>query len=61
MMSQWMNLRIAFECAPESAPRMRQRKTMTLQVYGDSESAILAALRKAWPGYVDFVLLDVQS
>ena len=57
---RWNKVRVVFECALIIAPFNVSRRSMTLMVYGDTEFAVLHALRMQFPRHCDFTILDPQ-
>lgn len=59
-MSTWNNANIRFQYTSGHGSGVRSITAVTLQIYGRSESAVLDKLRKTYPHWRDFVLLDVR-
>jgi len=59
-MSTWNKVRIKFQYSPVSDSNHRSIDSMTLNVYGKSESAALQQLRKTYPSRTDFVILELE-
>ncbi len=59
-MTTWHRARIKFQYSPEGNPSHRVISQVTLQIYGQSESAVLQQLRKTYPHWIDFVILELD-
>lgn len=59
-MSNWHNATVRFQYTAGSGNGARSIIGVSVLVYGQSESAILDRLRKLYPQWRDFVLLDVR-
>ena len=57
---RWNRARIVFESAPVDAPRATARRSASFLVYGDTEFAVLRALKKLFPHHTEFTILDLQ-
>lgn len=58
-MSIWHRARIKFQYSP-MGQSSRVHYAATLQVYGNTESAVMQALRKHYPSWDDFVILEID-
>jgi hypothetical protein len=58
-MTSWHRATIKFQYSPQGSSARVISQTTT-QVYGNTESAALAALRKLHPSWTDFVLIDID-
>ncbi|NBQ08089.1 MAG: hypothetical protein EBW55_07520 [Betaproteobacteria bacterium] len=52
--------RISFQHASTLAPEKRINASVITQVHGDSEEAVLEALKKTYPHWNDFVVVRVE-
>jgi hypothetical protein len=59
-MSTWNKAHIKYQYSPENDSNHRSIDSMTLNVYGKSESAALQQLRKTHPSRTDFVILELE-
>ena len=59
-MSTWSRARINYQYSPESDSSHRSIDSVTMNIYGKSESAVLAQLRKSYPSRTDFVILELD-
>lgn len=59
-MSTWNKARIKYQYSLVSDSNHRSIDSMTLNVYGKSESAALQQLRKTHPSRTDFVILELE-
>jgi hypothetical protein len=59
-MSTWHRAKIKFQYSPKGIPSHRVTNSVTTQVYGNTESAALQALRKMYPSWQDFVILELD-
>jgi len=59
-MSNWHNVTIRFQYTAGPGNGGRSSNGVSFAVYGQSESAILDRLRKMYPQWRDFVLLEVR-
>ena len=59
-MSSWNRARIKYQYSPDSDTSHRSIDSVTLNIYGKSESAVLAQLRKSYPKRTDFVILELD-
>ena len=59
-MSTWHRAKIKFQYSPKGIPSHRVTNSVTTQVYGNTESAALQALRKMYPSWQDFVILEIN-
>ena len=59
-MTTWHRATIKFQYSPKVIPNHRSITQVTTQVYGDTESAALAALRKLFSNWDDFVILEIE-
>lgn len=58
-MSRWHRVAVVFSYASTSNPAHRAITSVTLQVYGSTETAVVQALRKMYPHWTDFELLEI--
>jgi hypothetical protein len=58
-MSTWHRAHIKFQYSPKGQSN-RVHNSVTVQVYGDTESAAMQALRKHFPSWDDFVILEID-
>ena len=59
-MSTWNKARIKFQYSPQSDVNHRSIDSVTMNIYGNSESAVLQQLRKSYPSRADFVILELN-
>ena len=59
-MSSWNRARIKYQYSPDSNSSHRSIDSVTMNIYGKSESAVLAQLRKSYPSRTDFVILELD-
>ena len=59
-MSSWNRARIKYQYSPDSDTSHRSIDSVTMIIYGKSESAVLAQLRKSYPNRTDFVILELD-
>jgi hypothetical protein len=59
-MSTWHRAIIKSQFSPKGIPSHRVITSVTTQVYGNTESAALQALRKIYPSWQDFVILELD-
>lgn len=59
-MSNWHNATIRFQYTAGPGNGVRSITGVSVAVYGRSESAVLDRLRKMYPQWRDFVLLEVR-
>ena len=59
-MSTWHRATIKFQYSPKRDLSHRSITTVTTQVYGNTESAAMQALRKMYPNWDDFVILEIE-
>ena len=59
-MTTWHRAKIKFQYSPKDIPSHRVMNSVTTQVYGNTESAALQALRKMYPSWQDFVILELD-
>lgn len=59
-MTIWHRANIKFQYSPKSDTNHRSITSVTLQIYGDTESAVLQKLRETYPDWTDFVILDLD-
>ena len=59
-MTTWHRAKIKFQYSPKGIPSHRVMNSVTTQVYGNTESAALQALRKMYPSWQDFVILELD-
>ena len=59
-MSTWNRARIKYQYSPDSDSSHRSIDSVTMNIYGKSESAVLAQLRKSYPTWTNFVILELD-
>ena len=59
-MSSWNRARIKYQYSPDSDTSHRSIDSVTMNIYGKSESAVLSQLRKSYPTRTDFVILELD-
>jgi hypothetical protein len=59
-MTTWHRAKIKFQYSPKGNPGHRVITSVTTQVYGNTESAALQTLRKMYPSWDDFVILELD-
>ena len=59
-MSSWNRARIKYQYSPDNDSSHRSIDSVTMNIYGKSESAVLAQLRKSYPTRTDFVILELD-
>jgi len=50
-MTTWHRAKIKFQYSPKGIPSHRVMNSVTTQVYGNTESAAMEALRKMYPSW----------
>ncbi len=58
-MTTWHKATIKFQFSPKGKP-LRSSSSVTLQVYGNTESAAMDALRKMYRNYENLVILSID-
>ena len=56
---QWNQAHVLFQCAPWNAPGAMMRRSMTILVYGDTETAVFRELQKRFPRHCNLTILDL--
>ena len=59
-MTTWHRANIRFQYSPKSDLNHRSITSVTTQVYGNTESAALEALRKLYRSWDNFVILSIE-
>ena len=59
-MSTWHRATIKFQCSPNFDLNHRSITSVTSQVYGNTESAAMQTLRKMYPNWDNFVILEIE-
>jgi len=59
-MSTWNKARIKYQYSPVSDSNHRSIDSVTMNIYGKSESAVMQHLRKSYPSRTDFVILELD-
>jgi len=59
-MSTWHRATIKFQYSPKFDLNHRSITSVTTQVYGNSESAVMEALRKMYRSWDNFVILSIE-
>jgi hypothetical protein len=59
-MSTWNKACIKFQYSPVSDSSHRSIDSVTINIYGKSESAVMQHLRKSYPSRTDFVILELD-
>ena len=59
-MSSWNRARIKYQYSPDSDTSHRSIDSVTMNIFGKSESAVLSQLRKSYPTRTDFVILELD-
>jgi len=59
-MTTWHRAHIKFQYSPKGNSAHRSITSVTLQIYGQSESAVLQQLKKTYPSWQDFVILELN-
>ena len=59
-MTTWHRAHIKFQYSPKGNPSHRVTNSVTTQVYGNTESAAMEALRKMYPNWDNFVILEIE-
>ena len=59
-MSTWHRTTINFQYSPKSDLNHRSNTSVTTQVHGNSESAGMEAIRKSYPSWDNFVILEID-
>ncbi len=54
----YRNTHIKFQHSTKGNSGYRSTSSVTLQIYGQSESAVLQQLKKSYPHWQDFVILE---
>jgi hypothetical protein len=58
-MSIWHRAHIKFQYSPKGQS-IRSHSAITVQVYGNTESAAMQELRKHFPSYDNFAILEID-
>ncbi len=59
-MSTWHRATIKFQYSPKFDLNHRSITSVTTQVYGNTESAAMQTLRKMYPNWDNFVILEIE-
>ena len=59
-MTTWHRAKIKFQYSPKGNPSHRVITNVTTQVYGNTESAAMQTLRKMYPSWDNFVILEIE-
>lgn len=59
-MTTWHRANIRFQYSPKSDLNHRSITSVTTQVYGNTESAAMEALRKLYRSWDNFVILSIE-
>ena len=59
-MSTWHRANIKFQYSPKTDLNHRSITSVTTQVYGNTESAAMEALRKMYRSWDNFVILEIE-
>lgn len=59
-MSTWHRANIKFQYSPKDIPSHRVTNSVTTQVYGNTESAAMQTLKKMYPNWDNFVILEIE-
>jgi hypothetical protein len=59
-MPTWKSATIKFQYSPKTDLNHRSITQVTTQVYGNTESAAMEALRKMYRSWDNFVILDIE-
>ena len=59
-MSSWHRATIKFQYSPKFDLNHRSITSVTTQVYGNTESAVMKTLRKMYPSWDNFVILEIE-
>jgi hypothetical protein len=59
-MTTWHRATIRFQYSPKNDLNHRSITSVTTQVYGNSESAAMEALRKMYRSWDNFVILSIE-
>lgn len=59
-MSNWHRATIEFQNSPKSDLNYRSTTSVTTQVYGNTESAAMEALRKIYRSWDKFVIIGIE-
>jgi hypothetical protein len=59
-MSTWHRATIKFQYSPKFDLNHRSITSVTTQVYGNTESAVMEALRKMYRSWDNFVILSID-
>ncbi len=59
-MSTWHRATIKFQYSPKTNLNHRSITFVTTQVYGNTESAAMQTLRKMFPSWDNFVILEIE-
>ena len=59
-MSTWHRETIKFQYSPKTDLIHRSITSVTTQVYGNTESAAMQTLRKMYPSWDNFVILEIE-
>jgi hypothetical protein len=59
-MTTWHRATIKFQYSPKTDLNHRSITSVTTQVYGNTESAVMEALRKMYRSWDNFVILEIK-
>ena len=59
-MSTWHRATIKFQYSPKFDLNHRSITSVTTQVYGNTESAAMQTLKKMYPNWDNFVILEID-
>ena len=59
-MSSWNRTLIKYQYSPVSDANHRSIDSVTMNIYGKSENAVLQHLRKSYPSRTNFVILELN-
>jgi hypothetical protein len=59
-MSTWHRATIKFQFSPKTDLNHRSITSVTVQVYGNTESAAMQTLRKMYPSWDNFVIFEIE-
>jgi hypothetical protein len=59
-MTTWHRARIKFSYSPKQDTNHRVITSVTTQIYGNTESAVLQKLREMYRSWTDFVIIEID-
>ena len=59
-MTTWHHANIKFQYSPKTELNHRSITSVTTQVYGNTESSAMEAIRKMYPNWNNFVILEIE-